>query len=127
MNLIFGIPWKLGALLMLAVLAFCYLTKGVYSKVEKGILICIIAMILAFYATLVATGGPNWMELGHGLSHWRFANKSLATTLAYVSTNAAVTAGIYGSYLSLEKNGRKRISLTVPCVLTQSLMFYLSS
>lgn len=63
MNLMFGINWKLGALIMLAVLAFCYLTKGVYSKVEKGILICIIGMIVAFYATLVATGGPNWGQV----------------------------------------------------------------
>lgn len=57
MQLIFGINWKLGALIMLGVLAVCYLTKGVYSKVEKGILVCIVAMILAFYATLIATGG----------------------------------------------------------------------
>lgn len=106
-NLIFGIPWKLGALIMLAVLAFCYMTKGVYSKVEKGILICIIAMILAFYATLVATGGPAWGQFGYGLSHWKFADKSLTTALAYVSTNAAVTAGIYGSYLGLEKKWKK--------------------
>ena len=56
MNLIFGMNWKLGALIMLAVLAFCYLTKGVYSKVERGICICIIGMIIAFYATLVSTG-----------------------------------------------------------------------
>ena len=38
MNLIFGINWKLGALIMLAVLTVLYFSKGVYSKVEKGIL-----------------------------------------------------------------------------------------
>lgn len=59
MNLVFGINWKLGALIMLAVLTVLYFSKGVYSKVEKGILVCIIAMIFAFYATLVATGGPD--------------------------------------------------------------------
>ena len=40
MNLVFGINWKLGALIMLAVLTVLYFSKGVYSKVEKGILIC---------------------------------------------------------------------------------------
>ena len=37
MNLVFGINWKLGALIMLAVLTVLYFSKGVYSKVEKGI------------------------------------------------------------------------------------------
>ncbi|MFC2662763.1 MAG: Nramp family divalent metal transporter, partial [Eubacterium sp.] len=107
MNLIFGINWKAGALIMLAVLAFCYLTKGVYSKVEKGILICIIGMIFAFYATLVATGGPEWGKFGLGLVKWHFAKGSTTTALAYISTNAAVTAGIYGTYLGLEKKWKK--------------------
>ncbi len=107
MHLIFGLNWKLGALIMLGVLAFCYLTKGVYSKVEKGILICIIAMIAAFYVTLIATGGPDWGAFGHGLTHWRIQEGSLTTSLAYISTNAAVTAGVYGTYLGLEKKWKK--------------------
>lgn len=56
MNLVFGIDWKLGALIMIAVMIHCYFSKGVYSKVEKGITICIVAMIIAFYITLVGTG-----------------------------------------------------------------------
>lgn len=108
MNLIFGFDWKIGSLIMLAVLVFCYMAKGVYSKVEKGIMICIIGMIVAFFATLVATGGPDWSAFGHGLTHWRFAEGSFATALAYVSTNAAVTAGIYSSYLGLEKKWKKQ-------------------
>ena len=107
MNLILGLNWKAGALIMLAVLAFCYLSKGVYSKVEKGILICIIGMIVAFYATLVSTGGPEWGAFGRGLVQWHFAKGSTTTALAYISTNAAVTAGIYGTYLGLEKKWKK--------------------
>lgn len=107
MNLIFGFDWRIGSLIMLGVLAFCYLTKGVYSKVEKGITICILGMIAAFVATLIATGGPDWAAFGNGLTHWRFAKGSFATALAYVSTNAAVTAGIYSSYLGLEKQWKK--------------------
>lgn len=107
MNLIFGINWKLGALIMLAVLLGLYFSKGVYSKVEKGIMICIVGMILAFYATLVATGGPAWGEMGKGLVKWSLPEGSMTTALAYISTNAAVTAGIYGTYLGAEKKWKK--------------------
>lgn len=107
MNLIFGINWKLGALIMLAVLLVLYFSKGVYSKVEKGIMVCIFGMILAFYATLVATGGPSWQEVGRGLTHWSMPEGSMTTALAYISTNAAVTAGIYGTYLGAEKKWKK--------------------
>lgn len=107
MNLIFGINWKLGALIMLAVLVYCYFAKGVYSKVEKGILICILAMIIAFYATLISAGGPDWKDVGYGMSHWGFAAGSFATALGYISTNAAVTSGIYGTYLGTEKKWKK--------------------
>ena len=107
MNLIFGINWKLGSLIMLAVLLLLYFSKGVYSKVEKGIMICIFGMILAFYATLISTGGPSLSGLGHGLTHWNIPEGSLTTALAYISTNAAVTAGIYGTYLGLEKKWKK--------------------
>ena len=106
-NLIFGINWRIGSLIMLGLLAFCYLTKGVYSKVEKGIMICICGMIIAFFATLVSTGGPNPGEMLHGLTHPTLPEGSLTTALAYISTNAAVTAGIYGTYLGLEKKWKK--------------------
>lgn len=107
MNLIFGFNWRIGSLIMLAVLAFCYLTKGVYSKVEKGIMICICGMIIAFFATLVATGGPDAAGMARGLTHPTLPEGSLTTALAYISTNAAVTAGIYGTYLGLEKKWKK--------------------
>lgn len=107
MNLVFGINWKIGSLLMIAIILICYFTKGVYSKVEKIITLCILGMILCFYATLVATGGPVWGELGKGLVTWKVADGSLTTALAYVSTNAAITAGIYGTYLGVEKKWKK--------------------
>lgn len=107
MQLIFNINWKIGALIMLVILMYCYFSKGVYNKVEKGILICIVAMIIAFFATLVSVGGPDWGEFGYGLSHWTVAAGSLATALGYISTNASVTAGVYGTYLGLEKKWKK--------------------
>lgn len=107
MNLMLGIDWKTGAVIMLAVLLYCYFSKGVYSKVEKGIMVCIIAMIAAFFATLFKTGGPDMAKMGYSLTHWSLPAGSLATALAYVSTNAAVTAGVYGTYLGAEKKWKK--------------------
>jgi len=106
-NLIFGFDWRIGSLIMLGILAFCYLTKGVYSKVEKGITICIIGMIVAFFATLVSTGGPDMGAMAKGFVTPQFPEGALTTSLAYISTNAAVTAGIYGTYLGLEKKWKK--------------------
>ena len=48
MNLVFGINWKLGSLIMIAIILACYFTKGVYSKVEKLITACIVGMIICF-------------------------------------------------------------------------------
>lgn len=107
MNLVFGINWKLGAVIMLAIIIYCYFSKNVYSKIEKGILLCILGMIIAFYATLIGVGGPEWKEVGNGLTHWQIAAGSLATALAYISTNASVTSGIYGTYLGVEKKWKK--------------------
>ncbi len=107
LNLITGINWKIGSLFMIAITLGCYFAKGVYSKVEKIITLCIVGMIICFFATLIATGGPDWLEFGHAITHWSVAPGSLATSLAYVSTNAAITAGIYGTYLGLEKQWKR--------------------
>ena len=107
MNLIFGINWKLGSVLMIAVVLYCYFAKNVYSKVEKIITLCIIVMIVSFYATLIGVGGPDWGEFGKGLVSFQVPEGSLATALAFISTNAAVTSGIYATYLGKEKKWKK--------------------
>ena len=107
MNLIFGMNWKLGAVVMIVLLIYCYFSKGVYSKIEKGITLCIIAMILAFYYTLIGVGGPDMGQLFQGLTHWGFPEGSVLTSLGFISTNAAITTGIYGTYLGVEKKWKK--------------------
>ena len=52
MNLIFGINWKLGSVIMIAIVLYCYFAKNVYSKVERIITLCILEMIVSIYATL---------------------------------------------------------------------------
>ena len=107
MNLIFGINWKLGSVIMIAVVLYCYFAKNVYSKVEKIITLCILVMIVSFYATLIGVGGPDWGEFGKGLVSFQVPEGSLATALAFISTNAAVTSGIYATYLGKEKKWNK--------------------
>jgi manganese transport protein len=106
-QLVTGMNWKLGSLIMIAVTLLLYTMKGVYNKVEKAITICIAGMIICFIATLISTGGPEWGELGHAMTHWTIPQGSLPTGLAYVSTNAAITAGIYATYLGLEKKWKR--------------------
>lgn len=107
MNLLFGIHWKAGSFIMILVVLYCYFAKNVYSKVEKIITLCIAVMILAFYVTLVGVGGPDAGELLKGLVGFKIPEGSLATALAFISTNAAITAGIYATYLGKEKKWKK--------------------
>ena len=108
MNLLFGIDWKIGALIMIAILLVMYFSKNTYSKVEKGILLCILAMIAAFYATLYVSGGPEWGGFFQGVTHWGFPKGSIHNSLAFISTHAAITAGVYGTYLGAEKKWNKK-------------------
>ena len=103
MNLVFGINWKVGSAIMIAIVIYTYFAKNVYSKVEKLITACIIVMILAFYITLVGVGGPDGSEFGKGLFGFKVPEGSLGTALAFISTNAAITTGIYNTYLGKEK------------------------
>ena len=106
-SLLFNLDWKIGALIMVAILTYCYFSKGVYNKVEKGITICIIGMIVAFYITLFGTGGPNAGELVKGFTHWTFPAGSIVAALGFMSTHASVTTGVYGTYLGKEKQWKK--------------------
>lgn len=107
MNLIFGMDWKIGSLVLIAIVLYCYFAKNVYNKVEKLITLCILVMIISFYVTLIGVGGPEPGGLFRGVVGFKIPEGSLATALAFISTNAAVTAGIYATYLGREKKWRK--------------------
>ena len=115
MNLLFGLDWKIGAAIMLVVLIIVYFAKNVYSKIEIGITICIFAMIIAFYVTLVGVGGPDLGKLGHGLTHWNFNNGSLTFPPMH-PLQPVSTAHIS----DLRRSGRKRTSSTERFLQMQS-------
>ena len=107
MNLVFGINWKIGSAIMVAIVIYCYFSKNVYSKVEKVITFCIVGMIVSFYITLIGIGGPNSKSFMQGITNFNIPEGSLSTVLAFISTNAAITAGIYNTYLGKEKKWNK--------------------
>ena len=65
-------------------------------------------MIAAFYATLYVSGGPEWGGFFQGVTHWGFPKGSIHNSLAFISTHAAITAGVYGTYLGAEKKWNKK-------------------
>ncbi|MDD5952735.1 MAG: Nramp family divalent metal transporter [Oscillospiraceae bacterium] len=107
MNLITGLDWRIGSAIMLAAVIFCYFMRNVYSIVEKVVTVCILGMIVSFYATLIGVGGPDWGQMGQGLVGFALPAGSLATALAFISTNASVTTGVYNTYLGKEKKWKK--------------------
>ena len=125
MSLIFGCDWKIGSAIMIAVVVYMYFAKNVYSKVEKVITLCIVLMIAAFYVTLVGVGGPDPSGLAKGMFGFSVPEGSLGTALAFISTNAAVTTGIYGTYLGKEKKWN-RDDLFNGVMLTDALTHIIS-
>jgi len=124
-NLISGINWKIGSAIMIAVVIYYYFSKNVYSKIEKVITVCILGMIVSFYATIIGVGGPNWSEMGNGFTSFAIPVGSLATALAFISTNAAVTTGVYNTYLGKEKKWKKE-DLFNGVMLTDAVIHILS-
>lgn len=106
-NLLFNLNWKLGSIIMICVMGYCYFSRNVYSKVEKGITLCILGMVISFYITLIGSGGPNIKEAFYGITHWTLPVGSMAMALGFISTNASVNTGIYGTYLGKEKKWKK--------------------
>ena len=125
MNLVTDLNWKVGSAIMLAVIVYCYFTKNVYSKVEKVITVCILGMIVSFYATLIGVGGPDWSQFGKGVVGFALPAGSLTTALAFVSTNASITTGVYNTYLGKEKKWKKE-DLFNGVMFTDALVHILS-
>lgn len=119
------LDWRIGAAFLLAVVVYCYFAKNVYSKVEKIITACILGMIVSFYATLIGVGGPVWPEFGKGVIGFALPAGSLTTALAFVSTNASVTTGVYNTYLGKEKKWKKE-DLFNGVMFTDALVHILS-
>ena len=102
---------------------------------EKLITACIVIRIAAFYITLFgisfkATGengvvGFEGSKFLGGLFGFKIPEGSLGTALAFISTNAAITTGIYNTYLGKEKKWKKE-DLFNGVMLTDALVHMIS-
>lgn len=107
MNLVFGINWKIGALIACAAVLIVYFSRGVYTLLEKIVTVCVVVMIVCFFITVVGTGGPDLGETAKGFVLWKFpALAALPVALGFISTNANAGAAVYATYLGKEKKWR---------------------
>ena len=56
----------------------------------------------------VCSRGTGMGRFFRGVTHWGFPNGSIRHSLAFISTHAAITAGVYGTYLGAEKKWNKK-------------------
>lgn len=108
-SLVLPVSWQVGSIIMAAIcLLFIFWRGGAYSILEKAISACVIIMIACFAIAFMASGGPEWGAFLKGLVVPTFpAANALPTALAFVSTTATVTTGMYGTYLGREKKWKK--------------------
>lgn len=108
-SLVLPVSWQVGAILMgIICLVFMFWRNGVYSVLEKAISVCVILMMACFLIAFIAAGGPEWGALGKGLVTPKFpSSEAVPTALAFVSTSATLTTGMYGTYLGREKKWKK--------------------
>lgn len=121
MELVFGINWKIGSLIMIAIITLVYFSKNVYSKIEKFATVCVIGMIIDFFYTLIKLGGPDLNSIVKSTIPPKFPKSSFAIDIGFISTNASLTTGIYSSYLGKEKKWNKK-DLFNGKILTDSIM-----
>lgn len=108
MNLIFGIDWRIGACIIWVLVMLIYFSKGVYDKIEKGVMAALVFLTLSFLVALVMGGGVDGGKFVTGLTRWSFPEGSLVTVLGFLGSSASVLAGMYGTYLGSEKGWNKR-------------------
>lgn len=108
-SLVLPVSWQVGSILMSALcLTFIFWRGGVYSVLEKAISTCVIVMLACFAIAFIASGGPDWGPFLRGMVVPGFPSAAaVPTALAFVSTSATVTTGMYGTYLGREKKWKK--------------------
>ena len=58
-NLLFGLDWKIGGVIMSLVCLLFIFGRSIYNRVEKGMKICVFLMVAGFLIALIAAGGPS--------------------------------------------------------------------
>ena len=103
LNLLFGLDWKIGGVIMSLVCVVFIFGKSVYKRVEKGMKVCVFLMVLGFLIALICAGGPSAAGMAGGLVPSLPDTNALFTTLAFIGSCAAISGVVYGTHLSKEK------------------------
>ncbi len=103
LNLLFGLDWKIGGVIMSLVCVVFIFGKSVYKRVEKGMKVCVFLMVLGFLIALIFAGGPSVTGMAKGLVPNLPDTNALFTTLAFIGSCAAISGVVYGTHLSKEK------------------------
>lgn len=102
-NLLFGLDWKIGGVIMSLVCLLFIFGRSIYNRVEKGMKICVFLMVAGFLIALIAAGGPSPSGVAKGLVPSLPDKNALFTTLAFIGSCAAISGVVYGTHLSKEK------------------------
>lgn len=102
-NLLFGLDWKIGGVIMSLVCLLFIFGRSIYNRVEKGMKICVFLMVAGFLIALIAAGGPSLSGVAKGLVPSLPDKNALFTTLAFIGSCAAISGVVYGTHLSKEK------------------------
>lgn len=103
LNLLFGLDWKIGGLVMSFVCLLFIFGKSIYQRVEKGMKVCVFLMVVGFLVALIAAGGPNPAGVAKGMVPNLPDKDALFMTLAFIGSCAAISGVVYGTHLSKEK------------------------
>lgn len=108
MQLLTGLDWRIGALIVMAFVFLCYFMRGVYAKLERCVTVALALMAIAFLVVLLMSGGIDAGRFATGLVTWQLPEGSLPTALAFLGSSATVLAGMYGTHLGSEKEWKKQ-------------------
>ena len=104
LNLIFsGLNWKVGGTIMTLLCAYFILGKNIYRTVERFMRYCVLAMVVCFFVSLIASGGINVGNAASGLIPSIPDSAAMLTVLAFVGSTCSLPGVAYGTYLGKEK------------------------
>lgn len=104
LNLIFpGLNWKIGGTIMTLLCAYFILGKNIYRTIERFMRYCVLAMVLCFLISLIASGGINAGEAAKGLIPSVPNAAAMLTILAFIGSTCSLPGVAYGTYLGKEK------------------------
>lgn len=104
LSLIFpSLNWKIGGVVLTLLAAYFILGKNVYRTIERFMRYCVLAMVVCFLISLIASGGFSVGGAAAGLIPSIPDSTAVFTILAFVGSTCSLPGVAYGTYLGKEK------------------------